>query len=720
MLFFSFIKRMLPIIFGIACSISSGTVLKAQSTTIYNTTTIKSGSSNEGNFILIYTDGKFYFDSTFAKNTNYFTVERTQYNGDLNNLPEFKKVAEVKPVSTTKQLQKLFSDKEIAALVAHYKLKNTDELLQLFKNDRDFNHYEGLASNIRLQMALGITWLDDKVENGITYVFKITRIDNTQAQSLVGHALQTAKSENKGLLHYKTVAKEAKSYNDTVMAIEWTFLNNPVLPNELTFKDSILRIASRFENDFFKKNDNEFLVFRTNYTRNGILMPSQVTRGITDSTIRITNVFSSRPEDEIMAWIVPEDIFGNQGLPSDTVFAYALSYSNAPLINELTTQPIVDGIRLSWPKLPQKPYIKGIQIQRYNNDDMLEDVATLPASDTAFNDYNVVIGQKYRYQVRALFAKSLSFTQQIPAQSVGSYTTFSKPMPPINLNAKEEGKNIRLDWDGSKVKGLYGYHVYRGYDGTAPTLLAGPITEATNYVDTSAELSGKSVYTYYVITENLRQEVSLPGEPVHIKPNRAVKVYPPTTVQTYYAHGRVNLTWDDARKMDSYIIGYQVQRRTGKTGNYENLGAVVTFAQTIDSAIAPGIVYEYRVASIGSANEVSKYSDATQFELPLEKDFSKVSLSLRNTHKGVAINWPAIERPAQKQYVLYRRTSGIDKMEVLATLPLGTSNYTDEIVNEGKSYVYAIALEFDDATTGPLSNTVSIKHKPAAKPEILK
>jgi len=680
---------------------------------------IKSGTSQRGNYLLFGSSAMLAQDSLTYVSTSHFIVERAAYNSNNNAEPGYVKMADVKPVATQKELRAMFNQKELDALLYRYKLQNTNELLRLFNTRSAFKTIEDdYALDIRFQIAMGDAWLDEKAEKGRTYIYRITRVDNKNASTVMGYAVQMTKDENEGLKHFSMDSSSVRTYNDTVLSFKWNYTIDQAHPEENA--DRILALALRNEN-FTANKSMSSLRFRMYTLKNGILLPGILKHGAYSSSNQVEgNVqISAKPEDEIMAWIVPEDIFGNQGQPSDTIFAYAVSYKNAPLLTKLYSEEVIDGVRLSWPKAPAKPYIKGIQIQRKAGEDSYEEIAMLPLTDTAFIDYKLKIGQKYTYDARYVFAPSVGFTQEVPAQTIGSYTKFSKPMPPENLRAIQEGANIRLDWDSAKNNSLYAYHVYRGYDGTEPTLLSGAITAGTYFIDTSAELSGRSVYTYYVIAENLRQDVSLPSQPVQIKPERAVKIYPPATVQTYYANGKLNLYWDDARKMDNYIVGYQVQRSIAGAGNFQNLGGVVNFPQVIDSSLMHGQAYEYRVASVGAAKELSAYSSPTLFELPKEKDFSKVNIALRNTHEGVALSWAGIERPGQQSYVIYRRKAADKELSVLAHVPLGNTSYTDKTVTPGDNYVYALALQFKEEE-GAKSDTKSITYQPAPQPEILK
>lgn len=681
---------------------------------------IKSGSSLRGNYLLFSSSELLGGDSLTYVNTTQILVERALYKGNSTAEPDFVQVAIVKPVAVQKELRALFNQQELDALLYRYKLKSTAELLRLFNTRAAVKTIEDdYTLDIRFQMAMGDAWLDEKVESGKTYIYRITRVDNKNASSVLGYAVQTTKAANEGLKGFVLDSSSVRTYNDTILAIKWNFTIDHASVEKPT--DRILNLGSGYEDFSFSKTSTPHLRFRVYTLKNGILLPSVLKSGgyIDQNRVEGSVNLYAKPEDEILTWVVPEDIFGNQGKPTDTVFAYAISYKNAPLLLKLFSEEVVDGVRLSWPPAPSKPYIKGIQIQRKAGVDSYEEIAMLPITDTVFIDYKLEIGKKYTYDARYVFAESVGFSQEIPAQTIGSYTTFSKPMPPENLRAIQEGANIRLDWDNVKNNSWYAYHVYRGHDGREPELLSGAITEGNYFIDTSAELSGRSVYTYYVKTENLRQDVSMPSEPVHIKPDRNVKVFPPATVQVYFANGKLNLYWDDARTSDNYITGYKVQRRVAGSGEFQNIGGVIIAPQFIDSNLSYGSSYEYRVASVGEGGEVSSYSGATLFELSKEKDFSKVNIAVRNTHEGVALSWAGVERTGQISYIIYRRKANEKAFTTIANVPLGTSSYTDKAVTAGENYVYAVALQFKNED-GAKSDTKSITYQPASPPEILK
>ncbi len=675
-----------------------------------------SSSSIRGNYILLNTSEVFDNDTSQYNNTDYFLIERNVLNFKKLNT-KFKKIAEVRPVNTMRKLQQYFNNEELENMCSYLGIDNRDSLLIYIQQNSNPENYPYVYLDIRMQLALGHAFLDEDTKKGEIYVYQVYRIDKSGKKHIHGSSVQKTKDQNAGLFTFDAFNNEVHS-SDSGVHLSWRLVKNnkefkPV------FTDS-LELTGYNDELLVQKLKNLF--FRYYVVKNGTLLPTKLILGSwneTEDTMTATVAIDAHPEDEIIAWAVPEDMFGNQGNPSDTSFTFALSYNNAPIILGINVKEVKDGIRLSWEKLPNKSYISGINIKRYDSDDSVVNVATLSKQDTAYIDYEIEVGHQYRYMVSTIFAKGVSFQQDVPAQGVGSYTEFSKPMPPSNLKAENVAENIKLTWKQSETKGLFGYYIYRAYDGKELELIAGPVTELT-FVDSSEELSGRSVYSYAILTQNLKQDTSIFSNIVSIQPKRQVEIFPPNVVSLYYSNGKLNISWDDARNQDNYIVGYQVQKRRVEENEFRNFGNTVKYNQLVDSNIIVGINYEYRVASVGSKNELSEFSEPTTWGLAKEEDFSTTSISLRNTHEGVVVSWASIERPKQKNFIVYRRLANEKQFKEIATLSVGNSEYVDTGVEPNKKYVYAVSMSFKDNTEAPMSNAASITCKPQSAPLILK
>ena len=77
----------------------------------------------------------------------------------------------------------------------------------------------------------------------------------------------------------------------------------------------------------------------------------------------------------------------------------------------------------------------------------------------------------------------------------------------------------------------------------------------------------------------------------------------------------VSLSWTASNSPD--VVGYNVYRRTGTTGNYGQINTVldVTTAYT-DAAVADGQTYYYETTAVNSSNEESARSNSVQAVIP--------------------------------------------------------------------------------------------------------
>ncbi len=676
---------------------------------------LRTASSPKGNYLYFYGTETGAADSNTYKATDYFIVERTTYDTSKQGtkMPALRTIGEARAATTMRQLNTYFSGEELAQLVQVTGVAGPEALPAFIDVHRNPRPYFVGYSTLRMKLALGHMFLDESAKPGTLYYYQVTRVGKDGSRKLWGRAFQMAKLQNAALLQYRPQAAGTR-VNDS--SIYFTFklplrnsIYEPRQPKNISFafNDEALLVGSGLWNRFYILKNGAFLKPRLQM---GAL-------NATADTLTYNLFLNTLPEDELSVWTVAEDLVGNQGPTSDTAFAVALNYNNAPIITRLNVQPIVDGLHLSWPPLPLKPYLRGIRIMRYNSADTLEEVAMLPPTDTAYDDYALVLGNHYRYQVFAEFARGITFVQPVGAQGVGTYQLFSKPLPPENLKAENEGPHIALSWSDAAARGFFGYYVYRGYDGTPLTLLAGPIT-TTSFLDTATVLNGKSVYTYAIATQNLKQDTSLLSKTVSIRPLRPVAMVAPVSLTTYYTNGRLRLSWEDARKRDAYIAGYQLQKRSGD-GKFSNLGGIQTENEAADSALSPGVDYAYRVAAVGPDGELGTYSPATDFRLAPVRDFSTVTLEARSVDNGVALRWTGAEGASLEGYIVFRRLATETEFTPIGRIPKGTLVYTDAKAQAGGRYVYAVAPGFANGVEGIKSDARSITYEPQPKAEVL-
>jgi len=77
----------------------------------------------------------------------------------------------------------------------------------------------------------------------------------------------------------------------------------------------------------------------------------------------------------------------------------------------------------------------------------------------------------------------------------------------------------------------------------------------------------------------------------------------------------VNLSWTASTSPN--VVGYNVYRRTGTTGSYTKINAILN-ATTVfsDTSVTDGQTYYYETTAVNSSNEESAPSSAVQAVIP--------------------------------------------------------------------------------------------------------
>ncbi|MEO6667881.1 MAG: fibronectin type III domain-containing protein [Ferruginibacter sp.] len=671
-----------------------------------------SGASPRGNYVFLFNDLELLEkDKTLFESTAYFLVERILHDSIADNMKKagFKKIAELKPVSDIKSLKAFYSSDQVVEIKNVFKLSSDKMLIEYFQTHHRASDFPFFYEIVETRQAMGHVFLDKNVKVGEHYMYKITRVLKNKTTEPWGYTLVQSKSGNEQLDQLAPRVTAVKGYDSSV-TITWKM---PVPKNAAPGSQSEKPLLSQKKKKISYGFPLELANTRAKIfvTEDGRFKEAKKLFPVVNKTKdTVTYTFSKRcmPEDAVAAYMVTEDEIYNEGPVSDTAFAFAIEEKSIPLILGVRSQDILNGVRLSWNPLPSKPYITGIEIKRYSDDKTLDSVATLPPTDTSFIDYNMAVGVNYRYQVKALFLPAIGIEQKMPAQTAGTYTKFSRPLPAFNLVAEVSKNNIQLKWDAVDETSLYGYYVYRGTSPRSFDLIAGPI-KIKSYLDSAASLSGRTAYYYKVLTQNLRQDTSEYSPVVRIVPERAIEITQPDNLDFYYVNGVVRISWNDVRTNDNAIEKFLLQKRAKGEKDFITLTAKPVNQNYVDdSLITEGVEYEYRVASVSFKGDVSGYGNAAGYILPKRDLMPMKIFYVRNTTEGITITWPQVLM-GRKSYNIYRREASEEKFIKIKTVPADTFSFVDKTAAANTIYVYSLtASETDDRESARIKS-ISIR-----------
>ena len=694
----------------------SGTGLYAQQEPAVAPRILKVASSKLGNYIYLAGEqeiaGK---DSTVMQATDHFIIKRMPFELVTDStrlksvLKRMKTVGIAKKATTEKELNALFSVSDLADIRQFLSKKSNEEVLDFVSRYVKASDYGFLYTVTATRMMLGHVYLDTDVKEGQVVYYQVIRVDKNKAEHPWGVAVAQSKVGNYSLQHLKPKLSLVQP-TDSMVNIIWKLKVSDATINEIP-KPAARAAVDPDGNLLAIPFLPSSLAARVITTQDG--KPGPETRLIGSlnaerDTLTFVYTAATKKDEQFTAYIMAEDEIYNQGIPSDTALTFGIEAKSLPLILGLDVTEIENGIQLAWEQLPARPYLTGVQIWRYDNQDKLDKLAILPASDTLYTDYAIQAGQTYRYEVKALFLPAIGITQEVPAQGTGTYTKFSKPLPAYELTAVPSGTNVSLTWKVNADPAFYGFYVYRGTSAKKMDLIAGPIKEA-QYLDTAQSLSGRSQYYYAIIHQNLRQDTSDYSNIAMVRPAKSLGIDPPRDIQFYYINGILRVEWNDVRTIDNAIETFVVQRKKKSEATYLTLKVPGDKAFYQDSLIEKGVTYQYRVASVASNGEVSAYSAASEFGLEKDKVAGIDLFNLRSTSTGIELSLPMVVYSNRKGYNIYRRNVSGGDFSKVGWLGADTFIFMDAKTEVGQTYIYAISVTESDDREGAMGASLSVK-----------
>lgn len=671
------------------------------------------------------------------KSTAYFKINRAELlltnkfksYQNVGQTKRSKTVAELRAAVTSQGINGIQKIKNLAseASVQHYLATeyHFDSLLVL-----------GFFSHKYLE-AFGIAFNDTKVEEGVVYSYQAIRVDKSGKEELWAETKIVSKVPNPQLNGIKIVQDTIISNDSTVvfkfhadfpiagLSKSETFPAYAPINTRLSAKEQKKRVKE--QNTAFVNYLNSFpiepskVAFSVYYQENQAgwkLLSKYQAMPDTAGVFRLGAFVKTTPEAYVEVRIIPETFGGVTSDPdsSEVVGAYAISQSSVPLIYAVSGQDSTDCIKIKWQKLPSKPYYYGVLIERAEGNNEPERLSIASNDTDSFIDYKIKGGSIYTYQVKALFNPKQNVAQRVPATTVLSGTTFSAPLPPYNLRIDTASKKIpTLKWDAVESNSRFGFVVYRG---TKPDQLShlGNVVKGTEFTDSTGVFSARVKMYYAVVAQNLSQDTSDFSNVVAFKAIMPLDIAPPMYLNYKLANGDLFLDWPEMRAKDKLISGYRLERRSDLDTVFKAIGpkTIATNFFT-DTTFKQGYYHEYRIASVADDGQIGNFSMAFEVDFPKELHEGVSTFSLRNTTKGVLIQWPSAALSTTKEYVIYRNDPPKAQLRKLATVPAGNFEYNDKTVNDSGAYLYAMTIVAQDGRESQKSKRKSLKRSKPTK-----
>ena len=263
------------------------------------------------------------------------------------------------------------------------------------------------------------------------------------------------------------------------------------------------------------------------------------------------------------------------------------------------------------------------------------------------------------------------------------------PSAPRSLQATGGDAQVQLDWIAPASDGGSPITNYRIYRGTTPggEVFLDEIGNVLTYLDSG--VTNGQIYYHKVSAVNALGESPLSNE-ASATPGRPPG--PPLGLVAGPGNQQVALNWtaptDDG---GAPITGYAIYRGT-TSGGATPLTTIGNLLNYVDISVTNGVKYYYQVAAVNSYGEGSRSNEANATSTA--PPGAPIMLDARLTGQGlenVTVTWSLSADDGTGQgsvvgYAVYRNLSydpGGLGYSLIATLPNGTSSFTDSYVGEG-------------------------------------
>ncbi|MCZ6636124.1 MAG: hypothetical protein O7G87_22225 [bacterium] len=350
-------------------------------------------------------------------------------------------------------------------------------------------------------------------------------------------------------------------------------------------------------------------------------------------------------------------------------------------------------------------------------------LTTLAATQTAFQDTSVELLTNYFYAISAVD----SVGNVGPRSQSVSVTTKGLAVP-SNLAATDGIQKITLNWSANSEPELTGYEILRYNEPTNVNPNATFSSVLTTYVDTPVVADQTFVYRIRAVgTNSISSELSTFVSATAEAP--APVLAAPTNVSATADIGRITLSW--SANSETELIGYQVLRFTSPEETTANMTFNTVQTTLVDSPLAEGVVWVYRVRALGTGSAQSDLSLFASAQVPIDSRApgtpSALSATLRSS-STIRLLWSAPKTDANGQdlsglsgFIIYRATgSSSSGFEAVTQVDSTRRSYEDGNLEFNTAYLYQIsavdANGNEGSRTGSVSQTTSTQGSSIAAP----
>ncbi|MFD2572022.1 hypothetical protein ACFSUS_15365 [Spirosoma soli] len=432
-------------------------------------------------------------------------------------------------------------------------------------------------------------------------------------------------------------------------------------------------------------------------------------RGKKDSVFLIVTDDNVRRKMLYQYVVIPIDILGNEGQPSDTLTVANLRHTDAlPTILSVKAQSVEasQAIRLSW-QLSSTKDLRSVEIWRANRfDGPYVRYGSAAPTDTVFMDTRVEPIEGYYYQLRPNgTCDQLSASVRVPGMLKASRPAV---VAPSFLRVSEVRDTLRFTWQRADFD-TRGYYLYNSTDPQTPMQPYSGLIESRDSVITYAvpmrDLALSTGYRWAVAALNTSYNQGPLSNEVHSAMRLPERVPTPLNPVVLRQEKGILVVWDNMKDIDTYITGYAVYRQEEKgneTEVYRQRSDEPARNAYADTTVQAGKRYTYRVKAFRFDQKESAFSTTATFFQPLPPVLPLRGVKVLTSSQGVRVAWDEPIDQTLDKIVVYRYTDKTERPRLIGTLPGRQTEYLDRDATPGIAYYYTlVAVQTDKRESEP-------------------
>ena len=198
------------------------------------------------------------------------------------------------------------------------------------------------------------------------------------------------------------------------------------------------------------------------------------------------------------------------------------------------------------------------------------------------------------------------------------------PSAPTNVSGTAASANqVNLSWSASTDNvGVTNYNIYRGSNGSTPSLIATTTTNSTSYTDTSVIAS--TTYTYQVQAGDAAGNSSPMSAAATVTTPASADTTPPSAPSSLSAesvfYNEIDLGWNGSTDSGTGVSGYRVYRQGPGESTFTLLatttGTGAGHNSYVDQTVQPSSRYSYYVSAFDGGNNSSSPSNTVSVATP--------------------------------------------------------------------------------------------------------